>query len=101
ADPGSPVAVAHYRLCAADGSGCQPAGQLAAPGISGIDGISVPSEGEWTLQVWLEDAAGNVNSANVATTTLRYGSPPATSTEPTTSTQPETQPAPAPSDAPA
>jgi hypothetical protein len=50
--------------------------QVAAQDVSRIDGIRVPSAGEWMVRLWLEDAAGNVDSTRVATTTLRYGSPP-------------------------
>lgn len=81
-DAGSAVAVAHYALCASDGSGCQAPQQLAGSGISRIHSISVPSQGEWALRVWLEDAAGNVNAANFSAATLRYGTPPTTPARP-------------------
>ena len=41
-----------------------------------LDGISVPGYGEWTVRVWLEDAAGNVDSSRWSDATLRYGSAP-------------------------
>jgi hypothetical protein len=82
----APVAAAHYRVCAPDGSSCGADQEIAGTDLSRIDGIQVPSTGEWTLEVWLEDAAGNVNGANTASTILRYGSAPATTT--TTGAQP-------------
>jgi hypothetical protein len=86
-DAGAPVAVAHYQLCASDGSGCQPPQQVVGTDVSRIDGLQVPSPGEWSLRIWLEDAAGNVDPTAIATTTLRYGTPPsgptATQTTPT------------------
>jgi hypothetical protein len=82
ADAGSPVASAHYSLCATDGSGCFSEEQTAASDISHLSGISVPSPGAWALRVWLEDAAGNVDSAHTSEVTLRFGSDPATTTSP-------------------
>jgi hypothetical protein len=76
----APVATAHYEVCASDGMSCQPKQQVAAQDVSHIDGISVASTGEWQLRVWLEDAAGNVDPAQLATATLRYGSAPVTTT---------------------
>jgi hypothetical protein len=76
-DPGSPVAGVHYALCAEDGSDCQPSQQLTGTGISRLESISVPWTGAWTVRLWLEDAAGNVDSAHFATATLRYATPPA------------------------
>jgi hypothetical protein len=63
-------------LCALDGTDCQPELTSAAQVASRIDGISVPSTGEWALRAWLEDAAGNVDRSHFAETTLRYGSAP-------------------------
>lgn len=101
-DAGSPPAVAHYKVCASDGSGCQPEQQAVGDNIARIDGISVPSEGEWELRVWLEDAAGNLDPANAARATLRYGNPPAapaptgSTSAPVPATASVTQAAPAP-----
>jgi hypothetical protein len=98
-DAGSPIAAARYRLCAPDGSTCQAPQRVAASNIARLDGIAVPSQGEWLLRVWLEDAAGNVDSTRLSSTTLRFGAPPAAPTQnnspvataPTSSTEPSTQ----------
>lgn len=82
ADAGSPVASAHYAICSVDGSGCLAEQQSGGTDISHLSGISVPSPGAWALRVWLEDAAGNVDSARNAEVTLRFGSDPATTTSP-------------------
>jgi hypothetical protein len=80
ADSGSPVSVAHYAVCAVDGSGCFSEQQASGADISHLSGLTVPSPGAWALRVWLEDAAGNADSAHAAETTLRFGSDPATTT---------------------
>jgi hypothetical protein len=72
----APIAAAHYEICGIQVLACGPEEQIVAPNVSRIDGLSVPSTGEWAVHVWLEDAAGNVDPLRVATTTLRYGSPP-------------------------
>jgi hypothetical protein len=88
-DPGASVVAAHYQLCAVDGSGCQPPQVQTGDGISQVTGIAVPSQGEWALRLWLEDAAGNVDSDQAAEVSLRYGIAPSNSTPP-----PATPPAP-------
>lgn len=62
----SPITVAHYRLCrGADASSCSEGTQSGA-NIASLSGLSVPSTGDYTLQVWLEDQAGNANAQNVS-----------------------------------
>lgn len=55
----APIARAHYRICRAGGDGSCTEGSAAAEGISGLAGLSVPGPGDYTLRVWMEDAAGN------------------------------------------
>jgi hypothetical protein len=68
----APITKAHYQLCpVGPGAGpCQ--GELVASGtnISSITGLRLPGPGTWSLTVWLEDAAGNVGSGNVASLVL-------------------------------
>ncbi len=60
----SPIAEARYRLCrAAAPTDCRE-GSRAGTGIAALDGLAVPDQGDWTLQVWLVDAAGNVDAAH-------------------------------------
>jgi hypothetical protein len=40
--------------------------------ISSLTGLQAPGQGAWTLKVWLEDAAGNTNPSNSASTLLHY-----------------------------
>jgi hypothetical protein len=74
----APIAAAHYAVCAADGTSCQPEQQVPGQDIARVDGISVPGPGTWQLQLWLGDAAGNADAAQHSTVLLRYGSAPLT-----------------------
>ena len=68
----APIAVAHYRVCAADGEDCSQ-GSRGGEGIDRLEDVSVPSAGEWELRLWREDAAGNKQSANASLPVrLRY-----------------------------
>ncbi|HEX6461505.1 MAG TPA: chitobiase/beta-hexosaminidase C-terminal domain-containing protein [Thermoleophilaceae bacterium] len=61
----SPIVKAHYVLCPSDQpAGCMPPVVQSAAGISSLSGLSVPRDGDYTLNVWLEDAAGNADEAN-------------------------------------
>jgi hypothetical protein len=55
----APIASAHYRICRTGGDGGCVDGTAAANGIEGLSGLLVRAPGEYTLRVWLEDAAGN------------------------------------------
>jgi hypothetical protein len=97
ADPAaqvSPITTAHYQLCSVPDATCGAAQDVAD--ASRIDGISVPSTGEWSLRVWLEDAAGNVDPTRSATATLRYGSSPSAPTQETAPSSSPTTPTAAP-----
>ena len=59
----APIAVAHYELCPAGGGPCS-AGERRGDGVSAIADLRVPEPGDYTVRVWLEDAAGNVNAGN-------------------------------------
>lgn len=68
----APYATAYWKVCAQDGSSCGATSSVSGSNVTGIAGITVPSEGSWQLRVWLEDAAGNVNASNYGTATLTY-----------------------------
>lgn len=61
----APITAAHFRLCRAGGNDCVN-GDRSGAGIATIDNLAVPSPGEWELQLWREDAAGNQQSANAS-----------------------------------
>ena len=68
----APIAVAHYRVCRADGSECKD-GSRSGGGIDRLPDVSVPGPGEWQLRVWREDAATNREPANASVpVTLRF-----------------------------
>jgi SH3-like domain-containing protein len=69
------VVAAHYSLCnASNPSDCVTTDtRVAGSEISQLNQIHVPAAGDHVLRVWLEDAAGNVNSASKsAPVHLRY-----------------------------
>jgi hypothetical protein len=53
----APIAAARYRLCPVGSGECVVGSRAGA--VHGLDDLSVPGRGEWRLEVWLEDAAGN------------------------------------------
>lgn len=55
---GSPIAAAEYEICPVGGGACQQGSRDGAD-LSSLDGLTVPGPGEWTVRVWLRDAAGN------------------------------------------
>jgi hypothetical protein len=96
----APISAAHWRICDSVGTGCS-TGTASGVGTSRLAGITVPGEGDWKLEVWLEDAAGNTDPTATASAWLRLHSP--TEPEPTTTDPPSptSDPAPAPGTAPA
>ncbi|MEA2274702.1 MAG: large repetitive protein, partial [Solirubrobacteraceae bacterium] len=59
----APIAAAHYELCPVAGGPCT-IGERRAEGVSAIADLRVPEPGDYTVRVWLEDAAGNVNAGS-------------------------------------
>jgi hypothetical protein len=57
----APITAATYQLCSAAGGQCQPA-TLAPP--TGPVTVTLPAPGQWTLNLWLTDAAGNSTPTN-------------------------------------
>lgn len=75
ANPGgqhAPIAKARWRACPVDGDGCV-TGSRTADAVAATEPIALPRAGEWDVRAWLEDAAGNVDSATAsAPRRLRY-----------------------------
>jgi hypothetical protein len=61
----APITAARYRICRA-GSGECVNDSRSGPSISRLDGLAVPSPGEWELRLWREDAAGNQQPENAS-----------------------------------
>jgi hypothetical protein len=68
----APITRAHYRICPAFGGICSSEATASGDNIASLTGLQVPSQGAWALNVWLEDAAGNLSSANTASVLLHY-----------------------------
>jgi hypothetical protein len=59
APDGAPITSARYKVCpVATGAECV-RGSQDGDGIDHLDDVKVPRAGDWTLSVWLRDAAGN------------------------------------------
>jgi hypothetical protein len=56
----APVSAAHYRLCRAGTTECV-RGVRPGKGLDRLADLRVPGVGEWTLETWREDAAGNAD----------------------------------------
>jgi hypothetical protein len=68
----SPIVRAHWKLCASEND-CPYRGYRDGEDIAELRGLSVPSAGDFSLHVWLEDAAGNAREASaVVSTSLRF-----------------------------
>ncbi|MFM9077236.1 MAG: hypothetical protein ACKORM_03255 [Solirubrobacterales bacterium] len=71
----APITRAHFRV---DG----PTGQVSAPQpaarINALDSLKAPAAGEYSVSVWIEDAAGNFNPAADASQPFRLDDVPPT-----------------------
>lgn len=62
----APITGARWSLCPASGTtGCV-TGAAPGAGADRLDGLAMPSAGDWDLRVWLEDAAGNSSTERAA-----------------------------------
>jgi hypothetical protein len=69
----SPVAAAVWRLCRFDAPTiCRPTQQTAGQNIARLLAVAVPSPGRWALQVWLRDAAGNLDPRTAREIIVRW-----------------------------
>lgn len=62
----APLTKAHYRLCALGAGPTCTNGSQSRPGVENLSHIAVPGPGDYTLEVWLEDAAGNTDPASAS-----------------------------------
>lgn len=62
----SPIVRAHWRLCRAAGPPDCRTATREENGIARLAELKVPETGDWTLAVWLQDEAGNVDAAHAA-----------------------------------
>jgi hypothetical protein len=60
AEDHAPIVAAHYRVCRVGTSECA-YGSRTGTGVDRLADVAVPGAGEWTLQTWREDEAGNVD----------------------------------------
>jgi 5-hydroxyisourate hydrolase-like protein (transthyretin family) len=61
----APIVAAHWRICRVGTQECQ-TGTANGPSIAAIGGLSVPGPGEWEVQMWRQDAAGNTQPQNAS-----------------------------------
>jgi hypothetical protein len=62
----APIARAHWRMCRAAGTPDCRTGVEAGTGLERLAALRAPEAGDWTVAVWLEDEAGNVDGAHAA-----------------------------------
>lgn len=62
----APITTAHYELCRVKEPGECRSGTQRGDGIATLSGLAVPDQGDYTLRVWLEDAAGNAEPRRVS-----------------------------------
>lgn len=61
----APIVAADWSICRVGGGECE-TGTASGPGVSAVDGLTVPGPGEWEARVWRRDAAGNVQPQNAS-----------------------------------
>jgi hypothetical protein len=72
-NPGSaaPITRALYEICRVGGGSCA-TGAQSADGISRLSGLHVGQPGDYTIRIWLADAAGNVSDSKSAPLHLKF-----------------------------
>jgi hypothetical protein len=63
----APIVRVQWRLCRADRPSECSEGSRDGEGIQATDGLTVPGTGDFTLALWLEDEAGNVDARSAST----------------------------------
>jgi 5-hydroxyisourate hydrolase-like protein (transthyretin family) len=61
----APIVAAHWRICRVGTQECQ-TGTANGPSVAAIGGLAVPGPGEWEVQMWRQDAAGNTQPQNAS-----------------------------------
>ncbi|MBN9621784.1 MAG: hypothetical protein J0H06_02350 [Actinobacteria bacterium] len=61
----APIVAAHWRICRVGTQECQ-TGTANGPSVASIGGLAVPGPGEWEVQMWRQDAAGNTQPQNAS-----------------------------------
>jgi hypothetical protein len=61
----APIVAAHWRICRVGTQECQ-IGTANGPSIAAIGGLAVPGPGEWEVEMWRQDAAGNTQPQNAS-----------------------------------
>jgi hypothetical protein len=61
----APIVAAQWRICRDGTQECQ-TGTADGPSVAAIGGLAVPGPGEWEVQMWRQDAAGNTQPQNAS-----------------------------------
>jgi hypothetical protein len=64
-DDAAPVVFAHYTICPVKDPGACSRGRQEVAGVEQLS-VKAPSPGEYTVRLWLEDAAGNASEAGAS-----------------------------------
>jgi hypothetical protein len=70
----APIAAALWQACriTRQPPECHPPQTAFGTDIDSLGAVRVPAPGEWSVRVWLRDAAGNVDSRTARETTVRW-----------------------------
>ncbi|MEA2493047.1 MAG: large repetitive protein, partial [Thermoleophilaceae bacterium] len=77
----APITRALYEVCRPGGSSCV-SGEQTGSGISQLTGVHVGQPGDYTIRVWLADAAGNLSDAKSAPLHLKFDNVPPAQAQP-------------------
>src|SRR3954468_9884376 len=71
----APITRALYEICRPGGAGCV-SGEQTGNDISQLSGLHVAQPGDYTIRVWLADAAGNLSDAKSSPLHLKFDNVP-------------------------
>ena len=66
----APIVATGWKVCPVAGGSCK-SGRVATGDVAALKGLSVPTDGEHDLSLWLEDAAGNQDAQRPRSIRLR------------------------------
>src|SRR4051812_33300415 len=78
----APITRAHYEICRPGGGVACVSGEQTGNDISHLSGLHVGQPGDYTIRIWLADAAGNVSDAKSSPLHLKFDNVPPAQAQP-------------------